>query len=261
MTSEKRKPVALVTGAAQGIGYGVAEALVADGMDVAIADIQPEADHREAMDALRGKGGEVLYCQGDISSADDRAAILAKIKEKYGRLNVLVNNAGVAPKERRDILEATEESYERVMRINLQGPYFLTQGVANWMIEQHKVDAGFKGCIINVSSFSSTVASINRGEYCVSKAGVSMMTKLFAVRMAEFNIPVYEIQPGIIATPMTAGVKEKYDKLIAEGLLLQSRWGTPQDVGKAAAMMARGDIGYSTGQVIRVDGGFTIQTL
>ena len=261
MTSEKRKPVALITGAAQGIGYGVAEALVGDGMDVAIADIQSEADHREAMDAIRGKGCEVLYCQGDISSADDRAAILAEIKAKYGRLNVLVNNAGVAPKERRDILEATEESYERVMRINLQGPYFLTQSVANWMIEQDKDEADFKGCIINVSSFSSTVASINRGEYCVSKAGVSMMTKLFAVRMAEFNIPVYEIQPGIIATPMTAGVKEKYDKLIAEGLLLQSRWGTPEDVGKAAAMMARGDIGYSTGQVIRVDGGFTIQTL
>ncbi len=261
MNQQTSKSVALVTGGAQGIGYGIAKALAAEGMDLAIADIQAETDHRDAMDALRANGGSVLYCEGDISSSEDRSAMLAKINETYGKLNVLVNNAGVAPKVRLDLLEATEESYERVMRINLQGPYFLSQSVANWMIDQQKADSDFQGCIINVSSISATVVSIARGEYCVSKAGVAMMTKLFAVRLAEFNIPVYEIRPGLIKTPMTAGVREKYDKLIAEGLLPQKRWGTPDDVGKAAAMMARGDLPYSTGQAVNVDGGFEIVRL
>jgi NAD(P)-dependent dehydrogenase (short-subunit alcohol dehydrogenase family) len=174
---------------------------------------------------------------------------------------VLVNNAGVAPKVRADILEATEESYEWVMKINLQGPYFLTQAAANWMVEQKKQDASFSGCIVNISSVSSTVASPSRGEYCLSKAGVSMATKLWAARLGEFNIPVYEIRPGIIQTDMTATVKEKYDKLIGQGLLVQSRWGQPGDIGKAVAMLVRGDLAYSTGQVIMVDGGQTVQRL
>ena len=187
--------------------------------------------------------------------------MLAAIRERFGRLNVLVNNAGVAPRVRADILEATEESYERVMRINLQGPYFLTQAVANWMVEQRRQDVGFEGCIVNIASVSSTVASPSRGEYCVSKAGVSMATKLWAVRLGEFNIPVYEIRPGIIKTDMTKPVTEKYDKLIGEGLLVQARWGLPEDIGKAVAMMVRGDIAYSTGQVVMVDGGQTLQRL
>jgi NAD(P)-dependent dehydrogenase (short-subunit alcohol dehydrogenase family) len=186
--------------------------------------------------------------------------MVSAIREKFGRLNVLVNNAGVAPKVRADILEATEESYERVMRINLQGPYFLTQAVANWMIEQNG-DGDFEGCIVNISSISATVASPSRGEYCISKAGVSMATKLWAVRLGEFGIPVYEVRPGIIKTDMTAPVTEKYDKLIAGGLLVQARWGLPGDIGKAVAALVRGDLAYSTGQVVMVDGGFGIERL
>ncbi len=255
------KRVALITGGARGIGYGIALGLVKENCNIAIADIQDESKVAENMGNLHKAGAEVLYCKADISNPADRKRIIDDIKKKFGKLNVLVNNAGVAPAVRADILEASEESYERVMKINLQGPYFLTQLAANWMIEQQKADKNFSGCIINISSMSATVASVSRGEYCISKAGVSMATKLFAVRLAEFNIPVYEIRPGIIMTDMTSAVKEKYDKLIAEGILLQKRWGLPEDISKAVAMMARGDIPYSTGQVIMVDGGFTVERL
>ena len=193
--------------------------------------------------------------------AADRARALAVIRERFGRLNVLVNNAGVAPLVRADILDATEESFERVLRINLQGPYFLTQATARWFIEQKQADPGFRGCVVNVSSISATVASPTRGEYCISKAGLSMSTLLWAVRLAEFGIPVYEVRPGVTATDMTTAVKEKYDRLIAQGLCLQARWGTPEDVGKAVTMLARGDLPYSTGQVVMVDGGLTVQRL
>ncbi len=167
----------------------------------------------------------------------------------------------MAPAIRADILEATEESFERLIRINLQGPYFLTQLAARWMVEQKKADPAFAGAIVNVSSISSTVASTSRGEYCISKAGVSMATQLWAARLGEFGIPVYEVRPGIIKTDMTSAVTAKYDKLIAEGLLVQSRWGLPDDVGKAVAMLARGDLPYSTGQVLTVDGGLTLERL
>jgi NAD(P)-dependent dehydrogenase (short-subunit alcohol dehydrogenase family) len=187
--------------------------------------------------------------------------MLAAIRQRFGRLEVLVNNAGIAPKELRDILEATEESFEQVLRTNLQGPYFLTQAVAKWMVEQKKGNAAFTGCVINVSSVSATVVSVNRGEYCISKAGAAMATQLWAARLGEFNIPVYEVRPGIIQTDMTAGVKDKYNKLLAEGLAIQRRWGTLEDVGKAVASLARGDLPYSTGQVIMVDGGLTVQRL
>ena len=186
--------------------------------------------------------------------------MLADVKAHYGRLNVLVNNAGMAPRVRADILEADESSYEEVMKVNLQGPYFLTQAVANWMVAQSS-DSDFSGCVINVSSISAVAASIGRGEYCVSKAGLSMATKLYALRLAEYGIPVYEIQPGVIATDMTAGVKDKYDKLIADGLFPQARWGQPEDVAKVAASMAGGSLPYSTGAVVRVDGGFLIERL
>ncbi len=253
--------VALITGAGRGIGHGIAKALAAENCNIVVMDIHEEAAVAEAMQELRDRGAEVLYVRGDVTSAEDRARVLAETKERFGALHVLVNNAGVAPRVRADILEATEESFEWVMKINLQGPYFLTQAVANWMIAQKQADPEWTGNIVNVSSMSATVVSVSRGEYCLSKAAVSMATQLWAARLGEFDIPVYEIRPGIIKTPMTATVTAKYDKLIGEGLLVQSRWGYPEDIGKAVAMMVRGDIAYSTGQVINVDGGVTLQRL
>lgn len=261
MSAGTGRAVALVTGGSRGIGFGVASALARDGLDLCICGVRPESAVKEPVAELQALGGDILYVQADVSVRADRERLMDAVRRHFGRLNILVNNAGVAPNERRDILEATEESFERLVRINLQGPYFLTQAAANWMVEQRKSDAGFRGCIINVSSISATVASVNRGEYCITKAGVAMATQLFAARLGEFDLPVYEIRPGIIKTDMTAGVTAKYDKLIAGGLLLQGRWGMPEDVGRAAAMLARGDLAYSTGQVIMVDGGLTAQRL
>lgn len=255
------KPTALITGGSRGIGYGIASHLARAGFDLAINGMRPESAVTEALDGLRSLGAEVLYCPGDVASAEARAAMLSTIQRHFGRLNVLVNNAGVAPKERRDILEATEESFDHVLSTNLRGPYFLTQAVANWMVSQKNENPAFWGCIVTVSSISATVASVNRGEYCVSKAGLSMMTQLFAARLGEFGIPVYEVRPGIIKTDMTAGVVEKYDRLIESGLTVQPRWGLPDDVGRAVAALARGDFPYSTGQVVLVDGGLTMGRL
>lgn len=255
------RKVALVTGAGRGIGLSIAARLAAEGCDIVVGDIHEETVVAEALKSLRDRGAEVLYCRADVSKAEDRARMIQEIRARFGKLNVLVNNAGVAPKVRADILQATEESYEWVMKINLQGPYFLTQAAANWMVEQKKADPAFTACIVNISSISSTVASTSRGEYCISKAGVSMATMLWAARLGEFDIPVYEIRPGVIKTDMTAAVQAKYDKLIAEGLFVQARWGLPEDIGKAAAMLVRGDLAYSTGQVILVDGGMTIGRL
>ncbi|MCK5471411.1 MAG: 3-ketoacyl-ACP reductase, partial [Cyclobacteriaceae bacterium] len=244
------KKTALITGGSRGIGFGVAKCLAEEGFDLAINGVRDESNVTEALEELRSYGVKVVYCQGDISSTTSRNSIIEKVKIEYGQLNVLVNNAGVAPKERNDILKATEESFDYVIGTNLKGTYFLTQSAANWMVEQKQSGPEFSGCIINVSSISATVASVNRGEYCVAKAGLSMVTQLFAARLGEFQIPVYEIRPGVIATDMTSGVKEKYDKLIGEGLTVQDRWGFPEDIGKAAAALARGDFPYSTGQVI-----------
>ena len=253
--------VALITGGGRGIGLGIARALAGAGIHLAIGGVRPEEQVEETLDELRAFGVDVLYCRGDVSDAQARVHVLAAIRDRFGQLNVLVNNAGVAPNVRADILEASEASYERVMRINLQGPYFLTQAVARWMIEQRQADPGFSACIVTISSISATVASPSRGEYCLSKAGLSMASQLWAVRLAEYGIPVYEIRPGVIRTDMTAAVSEKYDRLIGEGLTLQPRWGLPEDVGKAAAMLVRGDLPYSTGQVILVDGGMLIDRL
>src|SRR6478609_8258393 len=255
------KKVALITGGSRGIGLGIASHLAKGGFDIAINGMRDETSVQDAIKSLKADGAKVLYCQGNVSSSADRKAIVQKVKDHYGRLDVLVNNAGIAPRERRDVLETTEESFDEVLSTNLKSTYFLTQLVANWMIDQKKSDTAFAGCIINVSSISATVASVNRGEYCVSKAGISMTTQLFAVRLGEFNIPVYEVRPGIISTDMTSKVKEKYDKLIAEGLTVQNRWGYPDDVGKAVAALASGSFPYSTGQVIMVDGGFTTPRL
>lgn len=252
---------ALITGGSRGIGSGIAQCLAKEGFDLAINGVRDESAVADTLEELRSHGVKVIYCQGDISSENGRKSIVEKVKREFGQLNALINNAGVAPKERNDILKATEESFDYVIGTNLKGTYFLTQSVANWMVEQKQVDTDFSGCIITVSSISATVASVNRGEYCIAKAGLAMVTKLYAARLGEFQIPVYEIRPGIIATDMTAGVKTKYDKLIGEGLTVQNRWGMPEDVGKAAAALCRGDFPYSTGQVILVDGGMTIQRL
>ena len=252
------KRVALITGGSRGIGFGIAKHLAQSGFDLAINGVREEKAVADCLQELRNTGADVLYCQGDVSLTDDRNKIIDRVKKHFARLHVLVNNAGVAPKERKDILETTEESFDRVIATNLKSTYFLSQHVANWMIEQRKADTSFTSCIMNISSVSATVASINRGEYCVSKAGLSMVTQLFAVRLGEFDIPVYEVRPGVIYTDMTAAVQEKYDKLIGEGLTVQQRWGYPDDVGKAVTALALGNFPYSTGQVIVVDGGLTL---
>lgn len=253
--------VALITGGTRGIGLGIARALADEGYDLALCGRRDEGAVSEVLAGLRERGIEVLYLSADISDGAARERLVDGVRTHYGRLHVLVNNAGVAPRERNDLLDATEESFDRVLGINLKGPYFLTQRVANWMVEQRSQEDVFEGCVINITSISSTVASPNRGDYCLSKAGLTMMTKLWSVRLSEFDIPVYEVRPGVIRTDMTSGVEEKYDRLIEEGLMLQDRWGEPEDVGKAAAMLARGDLPYSTGQVLMVDGGMTVDRL
>ncbi|MBL7870901.1 MAG: 3-ketoacyl-ACP reductase [Cyclobacteriaceae bacterium] len=255
------RSVALITGGSRGIGLGVAQHLAKAGFDIAINGVREESAVSDVLKELKVLGGDVIYCQGSVSSSADRKSIIEKVKAHFGRLHVLVNNAGIAPRERRDVLETTEESFDEVLSINLKGNYFLTQQAANWMIEQKKSSNEFAGCIVNVSSISATVASINRGEYCISKAGISMATQLFAVRLGEFDIPVYEVRPGIISTDMTSGVKGKYDTLIEAGLTVQKRWGYPEDVGKAVAALASGNFPYSTGQVVMVDGGLAIPRL
>lgn len=258
---EKMKQIALITGGSRGIGLGIAMELAREGIYLAINGLRPEREVSEVLDKLRSHDVEVIYCQGDIGKKSDRDSILEDIRKEFGHLNFLVNNAGVAPKQRKDLLEATEESFEHVMLTNLQGPYFLTQGAANWMVEQKKENKNFFGAIINISSVSATMASVNRGEYCVSKAGMAMMTSLFATRLGEFDIPVYEVRPGVIETDMTAAVKEKYNRLFREGLAVQSRWGQPSDVGKIVLAMVRGMLPYSTGEVIMADGGLSISRL
>ncbi|MCC5928618.1 MAG: 3-ketoacyl-ACP reductase [Cyclobacteriaceae bacterium] len=256
-----KNKTALVTGGSRGIGLGIARALAKEGIHLAINGVRDESAVTDVLDELRSYGVEVIYARGDIGSASDREEMVKLILRKFGHINYLINNAGVAPKERKDILEATEESFEYVIRTNLTGSYFLTQAIANTMIRQKNENPGFEAAIINISSISATVASVNRGEYCIAKAGISMATQLFAVRLGEFDIPVYEVRPGIIETDMTAGVKEKYDNLIANGLCVQKRWGKPEDIGSITAVLVRGQMPYATGQVIVADGGLTIGRL
>lgn len=257
------RPVALVTGGSRGIGLAISQKLINNGYDVAFNGVRPEDDEgvQETLQKLNSGSTEVIYCQGDISQREDRESIIHKIRSQFGRLNVLVNNAGVAPNERQDPLIATEKSYDRVMNINLKGPYFLTQAAARWMVEQKEKDDSFQGTIVTVGSISATVVSPKRGEYCISKAGLAMHNKIWAVRLAEYDIPVYEVRPGIIQTDMTSAVQDKYDKLIAEGLTVQKRWGQPEDVGKAVLSLVQGDFPYSTGEVMMVDGGLTLERL
>lgn len=252
---------ALVTGGSRGIGLGIARALAGDGWQLAINGMRAEADLGGVLEELREAGGRVVYCGGDVAVAAKRAACLERIRGEFGALHLLVNNAGIASPRRDDILEATEASFDKVIDVNLKGPYFLTQAVARWMVEQRQSDAAFDGCIINISSISAELASVNRGDYCLSRAGTSMATKLWAVRLAEFGVRVYEIRPGVIETDMTAPVKEKYDRMFAAGLALEARWGKPEDVGRAVAALARGEFPYATGQVVNIDGGLMIGRL
>ena len=255
------KKTALITGGSRGIGLGIARSLARAGFDLAINGVRNESDVAAPLEELRQLGVDVIYCQGDVGDAEARGRIMERIRAYFGQLNVLVNNAGVAPKERKDILEATEESFDYVLKTNLASSYFLSQSAANWMIAQKASNSAFEAAIINISSISATVVSTNRGEYCVAKAGMSMTTQLFAARLGEYFIPVYEVRPGVVATDMTAKVTEKYDKLIADGLCVLPRWGLPEDVGKAVAALATGNFPYTTGQVIMVDGGMNIPRL
>ncbi|MBL8850991.1 MAG: 3-ketoacyl-ACP reductase [Planctomycetaceae bacterium] len=257
----KAEKVALITGGARGIGLGIARHLAAAGCDLAINGVRDAADVADSLAELRQSGRDVLYCQGDIGRADDRAHIVAQVRSHFGRLQFLVNNAGITSPGRKDLLDAEEAGWDRVFDTNLKGPFFLTQLAARWMIEQRTADPQFRGVVINVSSVSAEIISLNRGDYCLTKAATGMATKLWAARLAEHAIEVYEIQPGVIRSDMTAPVTEKYDRLIAGGLTLQPRWGEADDVGRAAAMLVRGDLPYATGQVLKIDGGMTIRQM
>lgn len=254
-------PVALVTGAGRGIGRAIAFALAGLGYDIVVnyrSDADSAADVQRRIQAM---GRHCRTVQADITCGKDRAALVESVQTVFGRLDLLVNNAGVAPLKRTDLLDADEDSYDRVMATNLKGPYFLTQRVAVWMIEQRKTHPRRTPRIINISSVSAYAASPARGEYCLSKAGLAMMTKLYADRLAEFGIGVFEIRPGIIRTDMTDPVREKYDALIADGLTPIRRWGTPEDVAQAVCAIAEGRLDFSAGQVLDIDGGFHLRRL
>ncbi|HEY1377606.1 MAG TPA: 3-ketoacyl-ACP reductase [Gemmataceae bacterium] len=251
------QPVALVTGASRGIGRGISQALAKSGYAVVINYAGNEAAAREAQATL----GEVesLLCQADVGSAGDRDRLVDTVLSRWERIDALVNNAGITSPGRKDILDATEDGWDRVMAVNLKGPYFLTQRVVREMIRLR--DQLVHPTVVNVSSLSAETVSVNRGDYCVSKAGLKMLTQLWAARTAEYGIRVYEVRPGVITTDMTAGVKDKYDRLIAEGLTPIGRWGTPDDVGRAVAALVTGQIPYCTGDTINIDGGFHIRRL
>jgi NAD(P)-dependent dehydrogenase (short-subunit alcohol dehydrogenase family) len=279
----RMNPVGLITGASRGIGRGIALALARLGYDLVVnyAGNQTAAK-QTAHDCLAlaqgcGKTIRAEICQADISQSTDRQKLVDFTKQTFGRLDLLVNNAGVAPNVRADILDASEESFDRLIAINVKGPYFLTQLASKWMIEQcsrrgDEADSlkevgppphvgGYRPKVVTVSSISAYTASTNRGDYCVSKAALSMLTPLYASRLADHGINVYEIRPGVIATDMTGPVQEKYDKLIGEGLTPIQRWGTPEDIGRAVAAIASDALPFSTGEVINVDGGFHLRRL
>lgn len=256
--------VAVVTGGLRGIGLGISKSLLAEGFDLALCGSREIDQVSEALGELRqtvGRDRKIVYYRCDVGNPEHRTEFLAGVRRDFRQLNLLVNNAGVGARVRDDLLAMTEENYDWLMKINLQGPFFLTQSAARWMVEQKESDPNFSACIVNISSISATVASLNRGEYCMSKAALSMSTQLWALRLAEYGIPVYEIRPGLIHSDMTAGVVDKYTKLIDDGFVPQRRWGMPEDVGRVVAMLSRGDLAYSSGQVIMVDGAMTIPKL
>ena len=246
---------AIITGGAGGIGFGIAQRLAADGFNIAIFDIKEESDISEKLAGLEAAGSDTMYFRGDIAKVEACRAFVEKVIEKYRKIDVLVNNSGVAPKVRADMLDTTEESMDYVFGVNVKGTFFMSQAVARRMIEEND------GIIVNISSVSAYTSSVNRPEYCMSKSAVSMMTTLFADRLAAHGIRVYEIRPGVIRTDMTTPVVEKYDRLIADGIFPIGRWGYPEDVAKAVSAFAGGAFPYSTGEVINVDGGFHLRRL
>ena len=261
-------PVALVTGGTRGIGLGIARALAKDGWTLALCGMRPADDVASVLEDLKAGGApDVAYWAADVSSRDDRRRLIDGIEMRFARLHALVNNAGKAPSVRADLLEAAEDSFEDLMRTNLQGPYFLTQAASRLMLKgMQSLTGGAKapppqGGIVFVTSVSAELASLNRGEYCVSKAGLAMAAQLFALRLAPDGIPVFEVRPGIIATDMTAKVKSLYDQRIADGLVPERRWGYPEDVGRTVAALLRGEVPYATGSVIHVAGGLQIGRL
>lgn len=254
------KRCAIVTGAARGIGKGISMALAGDGYAVCAVGTRPADDERVAayLSELQTLSPESFYVQGDISVGEDREKIMAAAWDTFGTVEILVNNAGVAPTVRNDILEMTEESYDRVVDINCRGAFFLTQLMARRMAE---IETDEMRAIVFITSISAEVSSISRGEYCISKAGLSMAVKLYADRMARHGVNVYEVRPGIIATDMTAGVQEKYQKMIDEGLMPIARMGKPEDLGNTVLALANGAMRYSTGDVVNVDGGMMLRRL
>jgi len=255
------RPLALITGSSRGIGRGIALELGAAGLDVAVHYARQDRAALEVVAALAGLGVSAQAFQADLAVPADRARLIREVLGRFGRLDLLVNNAGIAPRVRNDVLKASEEHFREVVDTNLVGPYFLTQAAAREMIRLRRAGVVSVPRIVFVTSVSAHVVSTNRGEYCVSKAGLSMAARVWAARLAPEGIVVLEVQPGIIATDMTAGVKEKYDRLIAEGLVPQGRWGTPEDVGRVVRAMAEGRLDYCAGAVIEVGGGMGIPRL
>ncbi len=253
--------VAIVTGGSRGIGRGICLALAARGWSVVVNYRGNASAANEAATLVEQAGGQALIVQADIGAAEDRERLVQETIARFGRIDLLVNNAGMAPRVRLDLLETTEESYDEVMAVNLKGPFFLTQRVAKAMIELMQNSAVERPAIVNIGSISAYTASVNRGEYCISKAGMGMMTALFADRLAAHGINVYEVRPGIIATDMTSGVTAKYDALIGDGLTPIRRWGQPEDIGAAVVVLAEGSFPFSTGEVFNVDGGFHLRRL
>ena len=254
-------PVALVTGASRGIGRAIAVELASAGYDIVVNFVsRPEAAEETAA-LIADEGRETLLAQADISSTEDRASMIEETRSRFGRIAVLVNNAALAPRERVDLLESSEEHYDRTLDVNRKAPFFLTHSIARWMGEERLADPDRKLYIVNIASLSEYTSSVLRGDYCLAKAGLGMLTSLFADRLGEHNIPVNEIRPGIIATDMTAGAKEKYDKLFAEGLTPFRRWGQPEDVARAVRALVGGDFDFATGSAIDLDGGFHLHRL
>ena len=255
------KKIALITGGTRGIGLGIAKKLAKEGIDLALNGVRPELEVKEVVEELRQFGVQVAYLQGNISEKSDRQRILEGVKAEFGYLNFLINNAGVAPRVRADVLEVAEEDFDHLMDINLRGTFFLTQQVANWMVELKKESPNQDFSMVTITSVSARLASTNRAAYCMAKSGLSMMNQLFAVKLAEFGIPVFEIQPGVIETDMTEKVKDIYEERIKKGLTLEPRMGKPEDIGKLVAALLRGDLSYATGQIIAVDGGMMVGRL
>ena len=251
---------ALVTGGTRGIGLAIARRLLGDGHRVVINGTRPPEAVEAVVDGLSGVG-PVTYVAADIGKESDRERLVAETLATVGRLDVLINNAGITSPGRKDMLEASEDDLDVVLAVNLKGPFFLTQTLAKHMIDERNADPRFQGRIVNVTSISATVASTNRAEYCISKAGLSMTTMLWATRLADHGIDVFEVRPGVIRTDMTAPVADKYESMIEAGLTLERRMGTPEDVGAVVAVLAGGSLPYSTGQVLTVDGGLTVSRL